>query len=78
VKETTACPLPAVADIEVGAPGTRPDCEALEPMIGIYYTAVFRYLTITKPLPSYPELLAPSPRAALPTDSLLPAAPAPM
>jgi hypothetical protein len=42
VKETTACPLPAVADTEVGAPGTRPDCEALEPMIGIYYTAVFR------------------------------------
>jgi hypothetical protein len=38
VKETTACALPAVADIEVGAPGTRPDCEALEPMIGILFT----------------------------------------
>jgi hypothetical protein len=51
VKETTACALPAVAETDVGTPGVRPDCEALEPMIGIYYTAVFRYRTITTPEP---------------------------
>jgi hypothetical protein len=59
VKETTACPLPAVADIEVGTPGTRPDCEALDPMIGIYYTAVFRYRMITIPEPPLAEFAPP-------------------
>lgn len=38
VKETTACALPAVAETDVGTPGTRPDCEALDPSIGIYST----------------------------------------
>ena len=36
VNETVACPFPALADTDVGTPGTLPDCDALLPMIGIY------------------------------------------
>ena len=35
VNETVACPFPALADTDVGTPGTLPDCEALDPRIGI-------------------------------------------
>jgi hypothetical protein len=34
VNETVACPFPALADTDVGTPGTLPDCDALDPMIG--------------------------------------------